>query len=124
MVKFICSTLLLMLATTMTDRQEVTEPQEAMPQMRVSSYTDAEQSTAARTMAHLFAERLAIPVYVTGELSGYQPTHSKPKCLQSNQRSGYNNLHPHESIGLHPHRIPIHHHVIDYYIYTLEHILI
>ena len=113
-----------MLATTMTDRQEVTEPQEAMPQMRISCYTDAEQSAAARTMAHLFDEYLAIPIYVTGELPGYHPTHSKPKCLQGNQRSGYNTPHPHESTGLHPHRASIHHHVIDYYIYALEHILI
>ena len=116
--------LLLMLATTMADRQEATEPQEAMPQMRVSCYTDAEQSAAARTMAHLFAERMAIPVYVTGELPGYHPTHSKPKCLQGNLRTGYNSSHLHEGTDFHLHRILIHHHVIDYYIYTLEHILI
>ena len=116
--------LLLMLATTIANRQENTESQEVIPQMRVSCYTDAEQSAAARTIDHLFDEYLAIPIYVTGELPGYHSTHSKPKCLQGNQRSGYNTLHPHESTGLHPHRTPIHHHVIDYYIYTLEHILI
>ena len=123
-VKFICSILLLMIVTTMADRQEATEPQEAMPQMRVSCYTDAEQSAVARTMAHLFAERMAIPVYVTGELPGYHPTHSKPKCLQGNLRTGYNSSHLHEGTSFHPQRIPIHYHVIDYYIYTLEHILI
>ena len=116
--------LLLMLATTIADRQENTESQDVTPQMRVSCYTDAEQSAAARTMAHLFDEYLAIPIYVTGELPGYHSTHSKPKCLQGNQRSVYNIPHPHESTGLHPHQTPIHHHVIDYYIYTLEHILI
>ena len=124
LVKFICLMLLLMLATTMADKQETTEPQEAMPKMHISCYTDAEQSAAARTMAHLFDEYLAIPIYVTGELPGYHPTHSKPKCLQGNQRSGYNNPHTHDSTGLHTQQIPIHHHVIDYYIYTLGHILI
>lgn len=116
--------LLLMLATTMADRQETTEPQEAMPQMYISSYTDAEQSAAERTMAHLFAERLAVPAYATGELPGYHPTHSKPKCLQGNLRTGYNNPHLHEDTSLHSQRAPIYYHVIDYYIYTLEHILI
>ena len=116
--------LLLMLATTMADRQETTEPQEATPQMRVACYTDAEQSATARTIAHLFAERLAIPVYVTGDLPGYHPTHSKPKCLQGNLRTGYNSSHLHEGTDFHLHRILVHHHVIDYYIYTLEHILI
>ena len=42
--------LLLMLATTMADRQEATEPQEAMPQMRVSCYTDAEQSAGTNVL--------------------------------------------------------------------------
>ena len=116
--------LLFMLATTIADRQENTESQEAIPQMRVSCYTDAEQSAAARTMAHLFDEYLAIPIYVTGELPGYHSTHSKPKCLQGNQRSVYNNPPTHDGTGLHTQRIPIYHHVIDYYIYTLEHILI
>ena len=116
--------LLLMLATTIANRQENTESQETIPQMRVSCYTDTEQSAAARTMAHLFDEYLAIPIYVTGELPGYHPTHSKPKCLQGNQRSGYNNPPTHNDTGLHTQRIPIYHHVIDYYIYTLEHILI
>ena len=124
LVKFICSTILLILAATMSGRQETTEPQEAMPQIRVSCYTDAEQSAAARTMAHLFDEYLAIPIYVTGELPGYHPTHSKPKCLPGNQRSGTNNPHAHPGTGLRTQRIPIHHHVIDYYIYTLEHILL
>lgn len=116
--------LLLMLATTIANRQENTELQEVIPQMRVSCYTDAEQSAAARTMAHLFDEYLAIPIYVTGELPGYHPTHSKPKCLQGNQRSGYNNPPTHDDTRLHTQRTPIYHHVIDYYIYTLEHILI
>jgi len=116
--------LLLMLATTMAaNRQETTEPQEAMPKMHISCYTDAEQSAAKRTMAHLFAERLAVPTYATGELPGYHPTHSKHKCLQGNLRTGYN-PHLHEDISLHSQRTPIYHHVIDYYIYTLEHILI
>ena len=116
--------LLLMLATTIADRQENTESQEVIPQMRVSCYTDAEQSAAARTMAHLFDEYLAIPIYVTGELPGYHPTHSKPKCLQGNLRTGHNSSHLHEGTDFHLHRTPIYHHVIDYYIYTLEHILI
>lgn len=124
LVRFICSTLLFVLATSMVNKQEVTELPQAMPQVRVSCYTNAEQSTAERTMAHLYDERLAIPIYTAGELPGYHPTHSKHKCQQ-------NILHPDRSSTLHAsagdsfhHRNPIYHHVIDYYIYTLEHILI
>ena len=124
LVKFICSMLLLMLATTMAERQETTEPQEAMPKMHISCYTDAEQSATERTMAHLFAERLAVPAYAMEELSGYPPTYPKPKCLQGNLRMGYNTSHLHEGTGIHSQRTPIFHHVIDYYIYTLEHILL
>lgn len=116
--------LLLMLATTMADRQETTEPQEATPQMRVACYTDAEQSDAARTIAHLFAERLAIPVYVTGDLPGYHPTHSKPKCLHQAYRDKWHDIRASFISGFASHRSPIHQHAIDYYIYTLEHILI
>lgn len=124
LVQLICSTLLLVLATSMANKQEVTELPQAMPQVRVSCYTNAKQSTAERTMAHLYSERLATPIYTTGELPGYHPTHSKHKCLQ-------NILHPDRSSTLRAnadgsfhHRSPIYHHVIDYYIYTLEHILI
>ena len=124
LVKFICSMLLLMLATTMAERQETTEPQEAMPKMHISCYTDAKQSATERTMAHLFAERLAVPAYAMGELPGYLPTYPKPKCLQGNLRMGYNTSHLHEGTSIHSQQTPIFHHVIDYYIYTLEHILL
>ena len=123
MVRLICSILLLVLATTFADKQEVTELPEAMPQVRCSHYTDAGQSTTERTLAHLYDERFAMPIYATGEFSGYHSTHSKHKCLQAVHRPDYQcTLRNH--IGTHPHRPPVHHHVIDYYIYTLEHILI
>lgn len=123
LVRLICSMLLLVLATTMTDRQETTELPQAMPQVCCSHYTDAGQSTTERTLAHLYNERWAMPVYATGEFPGYHPTHSKHKSLQVAHRPDYQcTLRTH--LGAHPHKTPVHHHVIDYYIYTLEHIFI
>lgn len=116
--------LLFLFVAMMTDKQEVVEPQNAMPQMRVSCYVDAEQATTARTLEHLYTERLAMPVCVTGELPGYHPTHSKPKCLQSTHRANSNSSFRSEIVSYFPHRMILHSHVIDYYIYTLEHIII
>ena len=123
LVRFICSMFLFTLATIMANKQEPTELQEAIPQICMSCYTDAEQSTAERTMAHLYDEQIAIPLYSTGEFSSYHPTHSKPKCLQSAQRPNRNCI-LRSYIGPYHHQTPTHPHVIDYYIYTLEHILI
>jgi hypothetical protein len=125
LVKIICSMLLMILALTeANDIQKNTEPQEAMPQMPVVTYIHAKPSTSQDTMGHLFTTQWAVPIYLAGELPGYHPHHSKPKCLQSTHRQDYNCIHDAETIGIHHQRTTFHHHVIDYYIYTLEHILI
>ena len=114
------------IVVTWTDKQGEAEPQEAMSQVRhVSSVIRTEQSAAERTIAHLYAEGVAMPVSVAGELPGYHPSHSKPKCLHAAHRSDrYGTSSSSENVGeVHPHT-PTPHHVIDYYIYTLEHILI
>ena len=111
---------------TWTDKQGEAEPQEAMTRIRrISSVIRSEQSAAEKTITHLFAEGVAVPVSVAGELPGYHPSHSKSKCLHTAHRPDrYGTSSSAENIGeVHLH-IPTPHHAIDYYIYTLEHILI
>ena len=124
LVKYICSVLLMVLAMNLANKQENTTWQEAMPQEHTSHYISAEQPVAERTIAHLFNERIAMPIHAAGEIPSYHPHHSKPKCLQTADR-----LNRHSSCrmlgnGFEYHPSPVYYHVIDYYIYTLEHILI
>lgn len=116
--------LLMMLALTSADKQENTTWQESMPQSHASYYIDTEQWAAERSIEHLLNERIAITAPAIGEIPGYHPHHSKPKCLQTTDR--HNRLSPSQTtdIGMEHHHSPVYHHVIDYYIYTLEHILI
>ena len=119
------STMLLMLLATMTaNEQENTTWQEAMPHEYVAHCSLIQQETTERTIDHLYIEHLIIPAYVTGEVPGYHPHHSKPKCLHHADRSKWHDTHAAFTNGLLHHRSTIHQHAIDYYIYTLEHILI
>ena len=105
-------------------QKESTESQEAIPQICYSCSIQAEQTITEKAIAHLYAERTAMPIYTLSEIPGLNPQHSKPKCLQATDKLGNNGVFPHipcNSIRLY--NTP-HHHVIDYYIYTLEHILI
>ena len=124
LVKYICSVLLAVLALTMADNQGYTTWQEAMPQGNALQCFQAEQPAAERTINHLFNERIAMPIHAAGEIPGYHPHHSKPKCLQTADRLNRFNSSVRIINGVAHHRSPIHHNVIDYYIYTLEHILI
>ena len=115
---------LMVFVTMWTTKQESTEPHEAMPQVCHICYLRAEQPAAQRTIAHLYAEQIAVPIYASGEIPGYHPHHSKPKCLHTpHKQSRFDARAALADKSVH-HSIPIHHHVIDYYIYTLEHILI
>ena len=117
--------MLLMLVTTIaTNEQENTTWQKAMPHQIVAHCTLNEQLTTERTIAHLYNEHLIIPVYITNEIPGYHPYHSKPKCLHHADRAKWHDTHAAFINGLLLHHSPIHYHAIDYYIYTLEHILI
>lgn len=113
-----------MVALTWADKQENVTWKEPMPQSHALHYICAEQPAAERTIGNLFNERIAIPVPAVGETPGYHPCHSKPKCLHTTDRQ--NRFSPYRTThnGIVHHHSPVHHHVIDYYIYTLEHILI
>ena len=124
LVKYICSILLVVLAMTLADKQENTTWQEAMPQEHTSHYISAEQPVAERTIAHLYNERIAMPIHAAGEIPGYHPHHSKPKCLQTADRLNRHSSYLMLGNGFEHHPSPVYYHVIDYYIYTLEHILI
>ena len=108
------------------NKQEYVELQTVMPQAQYTySVIRSEQSTTEKTIAHLYAERLATPASVAGELSENHPTQSKSKCLYTTHRAYKHGASvPTEAIGMIYHHAPIPNHVIDYYIYTLEHILI
>lgn len=122
LVKNIGLLFLLVLSMVWIGQQEKSELQEAVPQAQRICTIVSGQSTAERAFDHLFTEQMAIPALTAGEIPGYHPQHSKPKCLHTNiQKNRYaisfDKQHTtHQTLCLH--------HVIDYYIYTLEHILI
>ena len=122
LVRHIHLTLLLVLSIMWLGQLEGTELQEATPQEHPFCTIDTEQPIAERTIAHLYLEQIAVPILITEELPGYHPHHSKPKCLHTNLQK---NLHTNSSDNQHStHHSPCFYHVIDYYIYTLGHILI
>ena len=124
LVKYISLVLLMVFSTMWMDEMEYTEPQEAMPPICHICYFRSEQPIAEKTIAHLYAEQLAIPVYISGEISGYHPQHSKSTRVQtSNKHNRYGTQSILSDKFIHS-SASIHYHVIDYYIYTLEHILI
>ena len=124
LVKYISSVLLVIVFTSLADKQEDTTWLEAMPQRYISQYISAEQSATERTIAHLFDERIAMPIHAIVEIPGYHPHHSKPKCLHIADKLNHNNSYMVWGKGFPQLQSPNYHHVIDYYIYTLEHILI
>lgn len=117
-------TLLLLVAMAGTIEQEHTESQEALPQENVAYYIHAEKAAAEPTNAYLFAERLAIPAFATVEFSGSNQHSSKSKGLPTIDRLNRCKPHPDDVYHIPHHQRTTCFHVIDYYIYTLEHILI
>ena len=124
LVMYMSVMLLTLLVTTTENEQENTTWQEAMPHQHVTHCTLNEQLTTERTINHVYNEHLTIPVYITSEVPGYHPHHSKPKCLHQAERAKWHVIQISFISGFASHRSPIHQHAIDYYIYTLEHILI
>ena len=116
--------LLMLIAITTANKQENTTWQEAMPHEYVAHATLIQQATTERTIDHLYIEHLISPAYVTGEVPGYHPHHSKPKCLHQAYRDKWHDIRASFISGFTNHHSPIHQDAIDYYIYTLEHILI
>lgn len=124
LVKYIGMTLLLLVAMAGTVEQKYTESQEALPQGNVACYIHAEKAAAERTIAHLFAERLATPAFATVEFSGSNQHSSKSKSLPTIDRLNRCKPHPDDTYHIFHQQRTSCFHVIDYYIYTLGHILI
>ena len=80
-----------------------------------------EQPFSEKPLNQLFSENIAIPVQIAGELPSFHPHQSKSKHILTTNRPNRFNLHTAEVGHSAFYR---YHHVIDYYIYTLEHILI
>ena len=122
LVKYISLLFLLVLSNMQTGLQEEPILNEPMPQEQQIYTFVTERPFTERTIAHLYSEQIAIPVLTAGELPGYHPHHSKPKCLHTHlQKNRYAISSDNQHIL---HHSPCFYHVIDYYIYTLEHILI
>lgn len=108
----------------MTANQKNTTWQEVMPQEYISQIISAEQPTTEQTIAHLFDEQIAMPIHISGEVPGYHSHYLNSKCLHTASRLNRNTSHLFLNNGFEHHHSPIYNHVIDYYIYTLKHILI
>ena len=115
--------LLMVCVLSSVNKQEKTVSQEVMPK---NSYTyfisSAEQSTSNSTKSNLNTECWIMPICAIGELPGYHPHHSKPKCLHTtdplkHRISSFADIQ--SSVHLNTHI-----HTKDYYVFTLEHILI
>ncbi len=122
--KYIGLIFLMVFAKTWIDKQEITEAPEAIPQAQHMCYLQSGHPITQRTLAHLYTEQIAIPVYALGEIPGFQPQQSKPTSSHTANKMNRNGM---QTVPLDEstHSCAfIHHHVIDYYIYTLEHILI
>lgn len=116
--------LLLVTAITLAEKQESTTWQQAVPPCHTSHFIHAEQPVAQRTLAHLYDERIVLPIHAACKTPGYHPHHSKPKCLHT---ADYLNRRSTQIIftdTLTHHCNPIPFHAIDYYIFALEHIII
>lgn len=124
LVIYICSVLLMILAQSVADKQGNATWQKSMPQNYTLHYICAEQPIAERTINHLSNKRIAMPILTIGEIPGFHPHPSKTKCLHTTDRLNHYNSYISLINGFTHHPSPIQHHVIDYYIYTLEHILI
>ncbi|MBO5250930.1 MAG: hypothetical protein J6B31_02905 [Bacteroidaceae bacterium] len=125
MKRNICSILLLLVfATTSATKQDDTTRQESMPKQIVAHCISAKQPVAERTISHLFDERIVLPIRAVSELPGFHPGSSKFKCLHTPECPSYRSTHLFFTNISELHLSPFPFHVIDYYIYTLEHILI
>jgi len=124
LVKFIYSVLFIIFVMTLAEKQESTTWQKAMPNEYIPHYSYTEHPQTENTIGHLCNEQIAIPIHIASEVSSYHPHHSKPKCLYTIEKQSRNSTHIILNHRIAFHRSSIHLHAIDYYIYTLEHILI
>ena len=124
-VKYICCVLLTVCALGWAQRQEKpVTPRETVPQEVYTGCIQAKESAAAKTIAHLYTEQTAVPVQAAAKGPGNSTHHFKPKCLSAAIGSHRPNLRIYETGDASPLPLLPHFYTIDYYIYTLEHILI
>ena len=117
--------LLMVCVLSSVNKQEKTVSQEVMPRNSHTYFiSSAEQSTSNSTKSNLNEECWIMPICAIGELPGYHPHHSKPKCLHtadSLKRRISSLADIRSSVHLNTH---LYIHTKDYYVFTLEHILI
>ena len=125
LIKYMGMMLLMVCLLSWVNKQEETVSQEVRPEKTYSCFiSSAEQPTSHNSRSNLNAECWIMPIYVTGELPGYHPHHSKPKCLHTADllKRRFSSLADiRSSAHLNTH---FHIHTKDYYVFTLEHILI
>ena len=106
------------------NKQEETASQEVMPDEPHTCIVSANQPTDYCGNPNLNTGCWIMPIYATSELPGYHPHHSKPKCLHtadSLKRRISSLADIRSSVHLNTH---LYIHTKDYYVFTLEHILI
>lgn len=117
--------LLMVCVLSWVNKQEETVSQEVIPEISHTYFISCdEQPTSESTKSNLDAGCWIMPIYATGELPGYHPHHSKPKCLHTTDalKRRISSLADFRS-SVHLNTF-LHIHAKDYYVFTLEHILI
>ena len=106
------------------NKQEETVSQEVMPNDSHICIVSAEQPSDNCAKPNLYAGCLIMPIYATSELPGYHPHHSKPKCLHTADLLKRRIASFADILSSVHQNNPLHIHAKDYYVFTLEHILI
>lgn len=125
LVKYICCMILMVCALGWAKPQEEkATPYEAMPYETHTECIQAQESTIAKTIAHLSNEQTGIPVQAATKGPMTSTYSFKPKCLSTSIGNHRPDTHNNETYNIFHLPLRYHFHAIDYYIYTLEHILI
>lgn len=125
LVKYICCMILMACALGWAKPQEEkATPHGAMPFGVYTECIQAEEPAAAKTMAHLYDERTAVPVQAVFKGPRTYTNCFKPKCLCTTTGSHCIDFRTYEVYDASHFSLQHYFYPIDYYIYTLEHILI
>lgn len=125
LVKNICCMILMVCALGWAKPQEEkATPHRAMPFGEYTECIQAEEPVAAKTMAHLYDKRTAVPAQAVFKGSRTFSYSFKPKCLCVTTSSHCLDFQAYEVYETSHFSLQHYFYPIDYYIYTLEHILI
>lgn len=122
LIKNICSILLLVCAFTLANRQDYANLPEIRTQESYSECIRAQIPAASKTIEHLYIGQVATPIHAL--IKSTSSSSNKLKGILSSEVPGRLDAHFTHTHGfLH---LPPQHclHAIDYYIYTLERIII